>query len=167
MRAEVQVSEIRAVRWADEAIVLIDQTKLPALEETIACTDVDTLVDAIVRLVVRGAPALGAVGGYGVAVAMLEGQREGWSAAQIESQIDRIRDARPTAVNLAWGVNRVRPLVAQGVDSVLEEADRILHEDEVANRDLSRIGADWILTQTERRPLRVLTHCNTGSLATS
>lgn len=161
------MSEIRAVRWVSDSIVLIDQTRLPAVETTMTCTTVDQLVDAIVRLVVRGAPALGAVGGYGVALAMNQGLRDGWDAARLNVEIDRIRNARPTAVNLAWGVDRVRPFVADGVDAVLSEADRIAEEDEGANRELSRKGADWILANTTRRPLRILTHCNTGSLATT
>lgn len=161
------MSEIRAVRWTPGAIVLIDQTKLPAVETTMECTTVDELVDAIVRLVVRGAPALGAVGGYGVALAMMQGERDGWDASRLDIEIDRIRNARPTAVNLAWGVDRVRPFVTDGVNAVLAEAQRIADEDEAANRELSRKGADWILENTTRRPLRVLTHCNTGSLATT
>ena len=160
-------AEIQAIRWQDDAIVLIDQTRLPAEELYVSCPDVDSLVDAVQRLVVRGAPALGAVGGYGVAVAMLQGDREGWSAGRLEAEVDRVRDARPTAVNLAWGVDRVRPLMARGVDAVLAEAHRIVAEDTAANRALSRHGADWVLAHCSRRPLRVVTHCNTGALATT
>ena len=151
----------------NEALVLIDQTKLPSVLEYLECRDVDTVVDAIERLVVRGAPALGAVGGYGVAVAMLQGQREDWSADRLESEVLRVRDARPTAVNLAWGADRVRPFMDQGVAAVLAESDAIMTEDEAANRELSRLGADWILANVTHRPVRVLTHCNTGFLATT
>ena len=139
------MSEIRTVRWSDGSIVLLDQTRLPAVETTMTCTTVDDLVDAIIRLVVRGAPALGATGAYGVALAMVQAQREGWDADRLSSQIDRIRDARPTAVNLAWGVDRVRPFVGDGIDAVLAEALVIADEDEIANRELSRKGADWIV----------------------
>jgi len=69
---EVSVAEIRAVRWNDDALVLIDQTQLPATETYMSCTQVDQVVDAIVRLVVREAPLLGAVGEYGVAIALLQ-----------------------------------------------------------------------------------------------
>lgn len=160
-------SQIRAVSWDGSALVLIDQTLLPQREETMVCDTVDSIVEAIERLVVRGAPALGAVGGFGVAVAMLEGQRAGWERSDLEVAIDRIRNARPTAVNLAWGVDRVRPFVDAGVDAVISEAERIALEDEEANRELSRRGADWILANTAQRPLRILTHCNTGALATT
>ena len=160
-------AEIRAVRWDGQSIVLIDQTLLPQRETTMVCDTVEALVDAIVRLVVRGAPALGTVGGYGVALAMRQGEREGWERGDLDQAIDRIRDARPTAVNLAWGVDRVRPFVDSGIDAVLVEAERIAIEDEEANRELSRKGADWILANTTQRPLRILTHCNTGALATT
>lgn len=160
-------AEIQALRWQDDAIVLLDQTLLPAEQVHVTCSDVDSVVDAVQRLVVRGAPALGAVGGYGVAVAMLQGEREDWSTERLHAEILRVRDARPTAVNLAWGVDRVCPLVSQGVEAVLAEAHRIVAEDTAANRELSRHGADWILARCGRRPLRVVTHCNTGALATT
>lgn len=160
---------MRAVEWnsSNGALVLIDQTRLPGVLEYVACTDVDAVVDAISRLVVRGAPALGAVGGYGVAVAMLQGEREGWTPDRLEAEVLRVRDARPTAVNLAWGADRVRPHMAKGVNAVLVESDAIMAEDEAANRELSRLGADWILARTGRDRVRVLTHCNTGFLATT
>jgi methylthioribose-1-phosphate isomerase len=78
-----------------------------------------------------------------------------------------VRDARPTAVNLAWGADRVLPFMDQGVAAVLTESDAIMVEDEAANRELSRLGADWILANVTHRPVRVLTHCNTGFLATT
>jgi len=159
--------EVEAIRWQDDVVVLLDQTRLPGEVVRVTCADVDSLVDAVRRLVVRGAPALGAVGGYGVAVAMLQGQREGWSVDRLEAEVMRVRDARPTAVNLAWGVDRVRPHMPGGVDSVVREAHRIVAEDIAANRELSRHGADWLLAHCARRPLRVVTHCNTGALATS
>ncbi|MBM3689309.1 MAG: S-methyl-5-thioribose-1-phosphate isomerase [Actinobacteria bacterium] len=161
--------DVRAVHWDDvrNVLVLLDQTKLPAHEDYRACADVDAVVDSVRRLVVRGAPALGAVGAYGVAVAMNQASREGWDDARLQADILRIREARPTAVNLAWGVDRVRPLTSGGVAAVLSEAHAIVREDQAANRELSRIGADWILARVERRPVRVLTHCNTGDLATT
>ena len=161
------MSEIQAVSWRDNALVLLDQTKLPQVETYVECRTVDDVVDAVRRLVVRGAPALGAVGAYGVAVAMLQAQAQGWSPSQLADQVQRLRDARPTAVNLAWGVDRAKPVIAGGVDAVVAEADRLVVEDTAANRELSRRGADWILAHVPRRPIRVLTHCNTGALATT
>ncbi len=161
------MAEVRALQWQDDALVLLDQTRLPTEETYVACRDVDSVVDAVQRLVVRGAPALGAVGGYGVAVAMLQAEREGWDPARVTTEIARVRNARPTAVNLAWGVDRALPHATRGVDAVLAEAHRIVAEDTAANRELSRLGADWILAHSTRRPLRVVTHCNTGALATT
>lgn len=161
---------VLAVEWLDEPrpmIRLIDQTRLPEAEVTLEVTTVDALVDAISTLAVRGAPALGAVGALGVVVAMLQGEAEGWDDATLAAQIDRVRDARPTAVNLAWGVGRVRPAIPMGVGAVLAEARALIAEDGAANRELSRLGADWILAQTGKERVRVVTHCNTGALATT
>ena len=160
---------IRPVGWDDAAagVVLIDQTTLPAQHTTVLCTDVDQLVDAIQRLVVRGAPALGVAGAFGVALAMTQAGREGWSADRLGREIDRLRRARPTAVNLAVGVDLAAAHAAEGRAAVLAVAQGLAVADEQANRDLSRRGADWILETVSRRPVRVLTHCNAGALATS
>ncbi len=163
------MSEIKAVQWnpVTSGIDLLDQTLLPGQNVTFNCGSVDRLIDAISRLVVRGAPALGAAGALGVALAMLEAEREGWAVDTLAERVDAIRDARPTAVNLAWGVERVRPFMALGVSAVLDEAATLIIEDERANHDLSSRGADWIMAAVERRPLRVMTHCNAGALATT
>lgn len=163
------MSEIRPVVWVSEtsSIRLLDQTRLPLEEEFVNCIEVDTLVDAIDRLVVRGAPALGVVGAYGVALAISQSLKQGWSQERLQSEILRVRNARPTAVNLAWGVDQVMHLVPQGLESVLERAHQIAKEDEAANRVLSKHGADWIIAKLGAKKFRVLTHCNTGSLATS
>lgn len=163
------MSEIRPVVWVTEsrAVRLLDQTLLPLDEIYFDCTTVDVLVDAINRLAVRGAPALGVVGAYGVALTITQGANQGWSADQLHSEILRIRNARPTAVNLAWGVDQVIDLVGEGFDEVLQKAHQVAAEDEAANRLLSKHGADWIIKQLGSKKFRVLTHCNTGSLATS
>jgi methylthioribose-1-phosphate isomerase len=161
---------VLAVEWLDDprpTIRLIDQTLLPGTEQYLDVTTVDVLVDSIRRLVVRGAPALGATGALGVALAMVQARDESWDAARLESAIDRIRDARPTAVNLAWAVNRVRGSVPSGIDEVLALARQVVAGDEAANRQLSRHGADWILEHVAKDKVRVVTHCNTGALATS
>src|SRR5262249_28113944 len=90
------------IEWRDGAIRLLDQPALPGTLAFVRCADVDALIDAIATLAVRGAPALGAAGVYGVALAAatLRTKREVRGAAA------RIADARPTAVNLAWGVER-------------------------------------------------------------
>lgn len=161
------MTEPRALTWTEPGLLLLDQTRLPHETAFIDVQNVDQLIDAVSRLAVRGAPALGASGGYGVVIAMDQAAREGWNAAQLNEAIDRIRNARPTAVNLAWGVDRVRAFVPQGRAAVLQEAHAIAHEDAEANRASGRFGAEWLLARIGDRPLRLLTHCNTGMLATS
>ncbi|MEU5698377.1 S-methyl-5-thioribose-1-phosphate isomerase [Streptomyces aurantiacus] len=160
--------ELRAVEWTGSSLALIDQTVLPQRTETRRISTVDDLVDAIRRLVVRGAPAIGAAGAYGVALAMLQGAREGWSREEVLAAVARVRAARPTAVNLMVCVDRVLTRFDDGLDAVLAEAARMQREDVAANRAMGAFGADWLLKRVdEDRPLRVLTHCNTGALATA
>ena len=165
---------ILAISWDDAmgvdgrgGIRLLDQTLLPGTTEHREITTTDELVRAIVELAVRGAPALGVAGAMGVVLAMDEGARRGWSEVEVADAVDRVRLARPTAVNLAWGVDQVRPLMRQGRDRVLAAARQVAAEDEAANRELSRLGADWLLARIDRPRLRAITHCNAGALATS
>ncbi|WP_371550887.1 S-methyl-5-thioribose-1-phosphate isomerase [Streptomyces sp. NBC_00554] len=160
--------ELRAVDWTGSSLALIDQTVLPHRTETREIRAVDDLVDAIQRLVVRGAPAIGAAGAYGVALALLQGEREGWDRAQVLAAVARIREARPTAVNLMVCVDRVLTRFDEGLEAVLAEAAAVQREDVEANRAMGAFGADWLLKRTDLgRPLRILTHCNTGALATA
>jgi methylthioribose-1-phosphate isomerase len=160
--------ELRAVDWTGSSLALIDQTVLPHRTETREIRDVDGLVDAIQRLVVRGAPAIGAAGAYGVALALLQGEREGWSAEETRAAVARVRAARPTAVNLMVCVDRVMARFDEGLDAVLAEAAAVQREDVEANRAMGAYGADWLVKKVGvDRPLRVLTHCNTGALATA
>ena len=165
---------LRAIEWDPAAgrdragaVRLLDQTLLPLRTEFRTVERTDDLVAAIRELAVRGAPALGVAGALGVVVAMDEAIREGWDDRRLQAAVDQVRHARPTAVNLAWGVDEVRPLMAHGRETVLEAALRLAREDEAANRELSRLAADWLLERIDRPRLRVLTHCNAGFLATS
>ncbi len=157
----------RAVDWDGAAVTLIDQTRLPGDQVLLRIDNVDDLIDAIRRLAVRGAPALGVAGALGVVVVLDQAEREGWSKPTRDEAISRLRSCRPTAVNLAWAVDEVSPLIdTHGRDAVLEAALRLRDDDETANRTLSRLGVDWLL-QRVSAPVRVLTHCNAGALATS
>lgn len=161
---------VLAIEWVDDprpGIRLLDQTLLPGAEQYLDVRTVDVLVESIQDLVIRGAPALGAVGALGVALAMVQAADEHWDAARLDGEIDRIRDARPTAVNLAWGVGQVRGSVPAGLPTVLQLARQVVADDEAANRQLSRHGADWILAHVPQEKVRVVTHCNSGALATS
>ncbi|MFC4909990.1 S-methyl-5-thioribose-1-phosphate isomerase [Actinomadura gamaensis] len=160
-------ADIAPIAWTGDALRLVDQTLLPARLVHRDVTEVDDLVDAIRRLVVRGAPALGVAGALGVVLALRQAERENWDAATLDSAISRIREARPTAVNLASGVDRVRPFVKKGAEAVLTEALALLDEDIEGNRAIGRHGADWLAARLGDRPLRLLTHCNAGALATA
>lgn len=160
---------MRSVDWRDGRVVIIDQTSLPNELRTIDLTTVDELVDAIRRLAVRGAPALGAAGALGVALACRQAERDGWSEGARAAAIDRLRSARPTAVNLAWGVDRAVARLDEGCEAVEREARVIMDEDAAANRAIGERGADLLVTLLGEVPadgLRLQTHCNTGALAT-
>lgn len=167
MRSKALSNTIKAVDWIDDALVLLDQTLIPIEEKYNSYRDVDSIIDAIKRLVVRGAPAIGVAGAFGVVVAMDEAKAKGLDANALEVRIDEIRDARPTAVNLAWAVERVRKFVPQGREAVLAEARVVAEEDRTSGDEMGRIGADWLIAKLGNRPLNLLTHCNTGSLATT
>jgi S-methyl-5-thioribose-1-phosphate isomerase len=159
---------VRTIDWGDGAVVIVDQTALPHELRHLELTAVDDLVDAIRRLAVRGAPALGAAGALGVALAVGQAEREGWDEAERDAAIDRVRHARPTAVNLAWGVDRVRAHLPEGPGAVLAAARAVLDEDAAANRAMGQRGADLLAELCPVRAgegLRLHTHCNAGSLA--
>ena len=156
-----------AIEWKENKIILLDQTALPVAENYIAYDSIAELIVAIQRLVVRGAPALGVTGAYGVVLAMDEAERNGLSADQLEKNIDALRDARPTAVNLAWAVEKIRKYVTSGRDAVMAAAQELASEDKQSSTDMGNIGADWLINKLGAKPLTLLTHCNTGSLATT
>jgi methylthioribose-1-phosphate isomerase len=136
------------IEWCGDHIRLIDQRLLPARLELVEARTVDDLCQLLVSLAVRGAPALGAAGAMGVALAVVRGE----SATEARAQIVA---TRPTAVNLAWGADR-----ALAAADPVAEAIRIADEDVQRNRDLGAFGAELVGDGA-----RFLTHCNAGSLA--
>jgi methylthioribose-1-phosphate isomerase len=147
------------IAWSDGRIALVDQTALPALRVVTVAT-LDELVDAIRRLVVRGAPALGAAGALGVALAART-----LSGPELAAAAARLAAARPTAVNLTVGVRRALAAAAGGPDAVLEAARAVLAEDVAACRSIGARGAELLAQLCGPRPLRLHTHCNAGALA--
>jgi methylthioribose-1-phosphate isomerase len=147
------------ISWADGRIELVDQTVLPRLS-TISVGTVDQLIDAIRRLVVRGAPALGAAGALGVALAART-----LTGTELAAAAARITAARPTAVNLAVGVRRAMGVADRGSDAVLAEALALLAEDLAACRAIGARGAGLLGQLCGAGPLRLHTHCNAGALA--
>lgn len=158
---------IKAIDWKNEKLVLLDQTLLPVEESYITIETIQALITAIQRLVVRGAPALGVVGAYGVVIALDQAAQENWTPAQLEQALDDLRDARPTAVNLAWAVEKIRKDIARGRDFILASAHELALEDLRSCIGMGNNGADWLVRELGARSLTLLTHCNTGSLATT
>jgi methylthioribose-1-phosphate isomerase len=163
--------------WRDGRIEALDQTVLPHQVRTLRIATVDELIDAITRLAIRGAPLLGAAGALGVALAVRQGKAEGWDAARLAAEVDRIAAARPTAVNLAREVRAVAAHLradagvargeAAGIDAEAVEtaAVEVLAEAAEISRRLSVRGAAFLRQACGDHRLRVHTHCNTGALA--
>jgi methylthioribose-1-phosphate isomerase len=152
---------VRTIDWVDGAIELIDQTALPGEERLLRITAVDDLIAAIRSLAVRGAPALGVAGAFGVALAARQFAAD---PAGLADAVRRLEAARPTAVNLARGARRVAALLPSGIDGVLAEACAVRDEEIAASAAMAARGADLIGELCGERP-RLLTHCNTGGLA--
>jgi S-methyl-5-thioribose-1-phosphate isomerase len=156
-----------SLSWVDGAIVAVDQTTLPHAYTELQLRTVDQVIDAISRLAVRGAPAIGVAGALAVAISARVNTRAGkCDEVAVRADAQRIAQARPTAVNLSWAVRRVVGRLGAGADAVLAEALAIHAEDEQCNRAAAQHAADLVRRLCPRRPLRLLTHCNTGRLAT-
>ncbi|MFO7326095.1 MAG: S-methyl-5-thioribose-1-phosphate isomerase [Pseudomonadota bacterium] len=163
---------IRPIRWTGEALELLDQRKLPFAVEYLACRTSDEVAGAIRALAVRGAPAIGISAAWGVVLAAraVDAADAAGAARLLEPAMQRLNAARPTAVNLAWALARMRAVLARaqaagqdGWRALLEaEARAIESEDLAANRRMGTLGASLIEPGSG-----VLTHCNTGSLATA
>jgi len=159
---------IRPIRWTGEALELLDQRKLPFATEYVSCKTSDEVAGAIHALAVRGAPAIGIAAAWGVVLAAraIDATTVQEAAAQLEPALQRLNAARPTAVNLAWALARMRGALARAGDDWRETLEReardIDSEDLAANRRMGALGASLIEPGSG-----VLTHCNTGSLATA
>jgi methylthioribose-1-phosphate isomerase len=146
------------IEWRRGRVRLIDQRALPGELRFVECASVDELCDAIRSLAVRGAPALGAAGAFGVALAA----RAIADESGVRASARHLAAARPTAVNLAWGVDRaLAAWESGGADAALSEAESVAADDVAANRALGGFGAELV-----PHGAHVLTHCNAGSLAT-
>lgn len=155
--AVVAHDSLRAVQWKGDRLHLLDQRKLPFEEAWIDCRDASEVAQAIRDLVVRGAPAIGIAAAWGVVLAAQRGD-------DLDVALTALRAARPTAVNLMAALDRMRACVDSGGDApaLAREARAIQDEDLAANHAMGTMGAALIQPGSG-----VLTHCNTGSLATS
>lgn len=166
--SETNFDSVRAVEWQDGRVRLLDQRLLPHQQEFLWFDNAAALAAAIRDMVVRGAPAIGVAAAYGVVLAAAECFRQSpatWKT-DIEKQLTILAQSRPTAVNLFWALARMRNAIEksggeQPVAYLLNEAKAIHTEDVAANRRMGELGAKLI-----QEHCAVLTHCNTGSLAT-
>ncbi|MEU7282385.1 S-methyl-5-thioribose-1-phosphate isomerase [Streptomyces sp. NPDC045431] len=159
-----------SLEWSDGVVLAVDQRALPHEYRLLRLETVDQLIDAIQTLAVRGAPAIGLAGALGVAMSAFRHTDEAAGTldrAAVRADAARIAAARPTAVNLAWAVERVLGVLGDGRQAVLDEALAMLDEDITVNRAAVDRACELVLSLTPDRPLRILTHCNTGRLATA
>jgi methylthioribose-1-phosphate isomerase len=141
---------VEHIRWRGDVLELLDQRRLPREIVYVTCHDAHETAVAIREMVVRGAPAIGVTAAFGLALAAQRGDDIAAAAAEL-------REARPTAVNLMWAVDRM----LRATD-LTKEAEAMFTEDIEANRRLGRFGAELLGQETT-----VLTHCNAGALATA
>ncbi len=162
---------IRAVRWDNDKLKLLDQRLLPQQEIWLEYDEPRAVADAIRDMVVRGAPAIGVTAAYGVVLALRNQLAIGHDGIEqrLQADFDYLAAARPTAVNLFWALERMQLALQRLHDqegdlvaAMLTEAKAIHDEDIAANRHMGEMGAALI----EEKGSAVLTHCNTGSLAT-
>ncbi|HYZ36141.1 MAG TPA: S-methyl-5-thioribose-1-phosphate isomerase, partial [Pseudonocardiaceae bacterium] len=155
---------MRTIEWVDGHVDVIDQTALPHQRQVVLRTAED-VVDAIRRLVVRGAPALGAMGALGVALAAARSAELGYDPDAVGTDARRIAEARPTAAHLSWAVQQVLPAVPRGPAAVLAAAQALIDADVRACATLSRLGAALLRSYVGDRPMVLHTHCNAGAMA--
>lgn len=164
------MTSFKTIEWKDDRVVMIDQTKLPREETYVECLTYEDVADAIKRMVIRGAPAIGVAAGMGVALGALKVRttdRDEFSG-EVKRIAGVILGTRPTAVNLSWAVKRMLALLGEGRGDVGEmksrlvrEARHMLEEDISICRRIGKSGAPLIKDNSV-----VLTHCNAGALAT-
>jgi methylthioribose-1-phosphate isomerase len=162
---------IQTLEWTDSGVRFIDQTKLPREETYVTCKTHEQVADAIRKMVVRGAPAIGVAAAMGIALGVKNSKAE--TGAELKQEFDQMCEVlgktRPTAVNLFWAIQRMRQKfeylsmrpVAQIKHELVEEAKRMHAEDVAANQAMGRHGATLMPAEGG-----VLTHCNAGALAT-
>ncbi len=165
---------IRPIRWADDGLYLLDQRRLPAEEVELHLTGSAEVATAIRNMVVRGAPAIGITAAYGAVQALqaaLQQSSDDWHKL-FETQLSVLEAARPTAINLAWALTRIRRCVEEAgtdgrVASALACATKIHEQDIKDNHTMGEYGAELFIRWQSDQPARaVLTHCNAGALAT-
>jgi len=162
-------SSLRTVEWKDNAVIMIDQTKLPSKLEYVKFTDYNEVADAIRTLVVRGAPAIGVSGAFGMALAAINSHAKTQEELiqNLEKAYKTLLETRPTAVNLIWGLDKIMKVAKQGSDasqikkSIVDTAQKMAEEDVKTNMTMGKIGSE-LFEENDT----IMTHCNAGALAT-
>ena len=162
-------SSLRTVEWKDNKLVMIDQTKLPTQLVFVEFTDYNEVANAIKNLVVRGAPAIGVSGAFGLALAAL--QSKGSTKEELIQDLEKAKkilfQTRPTAVNLKWGLEIIMKVAYEGSnvskikESIVQTAKKMADEDIKINMTMGRYGSALFDNNDT-----ILTHCNAGALAT-
>ena len=164
---------VEAIIWQDDHLKLLDQRILPEKEEYLSYHDSGAVASAITDMVVRGAPAIGITAAYGVVLAAracFASKPSDWKSPLADS-IQVLADSRPTAVNLFWALDKMKgvieklPMDSNPEASLLKIAIEIHQSDIAANRTMGEFGAE-LIAETQDAGRSVMTHCNTGALAT-
>ena len=165
------MKKIKTIEFKNDILYLIDQRRLPTSYEIFKCRDYRELDYAINDMVVRGAPAIGATAAYGVVLAAKEFLKEDRKDffKKMDKALDELNVSRPTAVNLMWAIGRMRNIIEENKEltieeiyqKIREEADLIYKEDLETNKAMAKHG-----NQIIKEGATILTHCNTGALAT-
>jgi len=160
---------LRTVEWKDNSVIMIDQTKLPIELVFVKYTDYNDVAQAIRTLVVRGAPAIGVSGAFGMALAALQSKSETKEGllSDLEKAKKILFETRPTAVNLSWGLEIIMEIAKQGNsisdirESVINKAKQMADDDVQTNKKMGKNGAELFHNNDT-----IMTHCNAGALAT-
>ncbi|MGB8713951.1 MAG: S-methyl-5-thioribose-1-phosphate isomerase [Onishia taeanensis] len=163
-------AHLTPIRWCnDDSLELLDQRWLPSRRETLRIDSAEAAAEAITAMVVRGAPAIGITAAYGVVLAARQASEPDWPAT-LDAAMARLAASRPTAINLFWALERMRAVVtahrhavAPPVEQLLETARDIQRQDLADCLAMGEYGADLLAKEA---PKAVMTHCNTGALAT-
>lgn len=160
------------VEWENNQVLLLDQRQLPTEERYVYCQSFQEVAEAICNMTVRGAPAIGVTAAFGLALAALQSQAESFSDfwRDIEKAAEVLFATRPTAVNLRWGLERIKAFIKDNQqldlktlkENIISEAINIKNEDVATNQKIGEYGQS-LFNDGET----VLTHCNAGALATS
>lgn len=162
-------SSLKTVEWKDNAVVMIDQTKLPNELVYVKYDNYNDVADAIRNLVVRGAPAIGVSGAFGLALAALQSKATNKDdlIKDLEHAKKILFETRPTAVNLAWGLEKIMEIAKKGNDAnevrkqIVETAQKMAIEDVEINMRMGKFGSELFSNNDT-----IMTHCNAGALAT-